>query len=184
MQPYTRMCLYMSSNQSDSMGIEGSFVKIMHTIKQDPKTWNFTAGAEGGGLSVTGGLARQNTINNVLRRTLIMVTIATCIGFCSVKKGGISYVHSYFVKVAILTFWFNPSSSNLVERQRSEARGIPTNLTYHNQAPCRLPRLVSHFCLASLSLRSAFAKPDAAYFSAALNRPPRSKRRLGDRLIR
>jgi len=57
-------------------------------------------------------------------------------------------------KVAILTFWFNLSSLNRVKRQRSEARGIPPNLTYHDQAPCRLPGLVfSHLCLASLSLR-------------------------------
>jgi len=34
----------------------------------------------------------------------------------------------------------------------------------------------SHMCLASLSLRSAVAKPDVAYFSATQNRPPRSKR--------
>jgi len=48
----------------------------------------------------------------------------------------------YFIKVAILTFWFNLSLSNRVKRQRNEARDIQPNLTYHNQAPCRLPRLV------------------------------------------
>jgi len=89
-------------------------------------------------------------------------------------------LHLHFIflrlsKVAILTFWFNLSSSNRLKRQRSEATGIPPNLTYHNKAPWRLPRL-SHLCLASLSLRSAVAKPDAAYLSAALNRRPRSKR--------
>ena len=87
------------------------------------------------------------------------------------KKSG----HKLFFKVAVLTLWFNLSSSNRAERQRREARGIPPNLTYHNPAPCCLPRLVEVTC-ASLSLRSAVTKPDAAYFSAALNRPPRSKR--------
>ena len=69
----------------------------------------------------------------------------------------------YFFKVAILTLKFNISSSNRVEGQRSEARGISPNLTYHNHAPCRSPRLVSHLGLASLSLRSAVAKPDALF---------------------
>jgi len=41
----------------------------------------------------------------------------------------------YFFKVAILTFWFNLSSSNRAERHRSEARGIQPNLTHHNQNP-------------------------------------------------
>ena len=81
----------------------------------------------------------------------------------------------YFFKVANLTFWFNLPSSNRAERQRSEARDIQPNLTHYNQAPCRLRRLVKVAC-ASLSLRSAVANPDTAYFSAALNRPPRSKR--------
>jgi len=67
--------------------------------------------------------------------------------------------HSNFFKVAISTFRFNFSSSSREERQRSEARGIQPKLTYHNQAPYRLPRLVKVTCA---SLRSAVAKPDAA----------------------
>jgi len=42
----------------------------------------------------------------------------------------------------------------------------------------------SALCLAPLSLRSAVAKPDAAYFSAPLNgRREVSGIRLGDRLV-
>jgi len=52
----------------------------------------------------------------------------------------------YFFKGAILTFRSNLSSSNRAERQRSDARGIKPNLTYHNLAPCRLPRLVKVTC--------------------------------------
>jgi len=51
-------------------------------------------------------------------------------------------VHPNFLKLAILTSWFNLSSSNRAELQRSEARSILPNLTYHYLAPCRLPRLV------------------------------------------
>jgi len=69
-----------------------------------------------------------------------------------------SSLHSSLFEVAISTFWFNLSSSNRVERQRSKARRIQPNLTYFNQAPCRLPRL-DKVTSASLRYRSARLSP-------------------------
>ena len=62
---------------------------------------------------------------------------------------------------------------------------MPEAFNLSQQSPLLFTKIsYSHLCLASLSLRSAVAKTDAAYFSAAEGRREVSGIRLGDRLIR
>ena len=60
-------------------------------------------------------------------RPLGQLSISVCDK--SVEELTFADLHSNFLKVAILTFWFNLPSSNRVERQRRGARGISPRLT-------------------------------------------------------
>jgi len=105
----------------------------------------------------------------------------------SARRSGAAASYTVIFKVAFSTFWFKFGATlrRQAERRDSGKRQKASNLAQ----PVSYSSLLQYtkfwysaLCLAPLSLRSAVAKPDAAYFSAPLSgRRDVSGIRLGDR---